>query len=440
MKRENRKSAKSENAEIKKLLSGLYPGESIDERYQSYRIRKRIVVTAVMLIGVVGFICLQVGSRMQDRLKDGIRLERNEWGEGSYFIALQANTTSKEGKIDYQIKERVFTDEEIEILLSQAKSKLQKIILSENQNLMQIKNDLNLVSELEEYPFSIAWKSSNYEKIRTDGKVNLEGVKADGEEILLTAIFTYEGNVWEEVIQVMLVPAELSEEEVFLGQIKELLAEKDASSAKEAEMELPKMLQEEEIIWKEKKTGSSFWLLLAGIVGAILCAWGMDKDLWKKNQIRQEEIKRSYPEFISRLTLYMGAGLTIRNAFLRIGRDYRQEKRRTKKKVYLYEEVLISGYQLINGKGEEEVYREWGRRCDITCCRKLGFLLTASLRQGNEKIITMLEKEVHMAWEERKNRAKKQGEEAGTKMLFPMMMMLLMVMFLILLPAFTGLQ
>ena len=40
-----------------------------------------------------------------------------------------------------------------------------------------------------------------------------------------------------------------------------------------------------------------------------------------------------------------------------------------------------------------------------------------------------------MAFEERKNMAKKYGEEAGTKMLFPMIVMLVVVMGIIMLPA-----
>ena len=208
----------------------------------------------------------------------------------------------------------------------------------------------------------------------------------------------------------------------------------------ESKLYLPDEIDGERIVWSERQgCGSFFWLFFGGVC-ALLCSCKMDSDLKEKRQLRKEEIIRSYPEFVSRLKLYMGAGLTIRNAFLRIGKDYRQEKKRTGKSEYLYEEVLLAGYQLLNGKGEEYVYREWGRRCETMCCRKLGFLLTATLRQGNEKILFMFEQEASLAWEERKAKVKKRGEEAGTKMLFPMLMMLLMVMFLILLPAFLGFQ
>ena len=47
----------------------------------------------------------------------------------------------------------------------------------------------------------------------------------------------------------------------------------------------------------------------------------------------------------------------------------------------------------------------------------------------------LLELEAIDAFEERKNMAKKYGEEAGTKMLFPMIVMLVVVMGIIMLPA-----
>ena len=49
-----------------------------------------------------------------------------------------------------------------------------------------------------------------------------------------------------------------------------------------------------------------------------------------------------------------------------------------------------------------------------------------------------LAEETDLALEERSRLARKRGEEAGTKLLFPMILMLVVVMFLILLPAFSG--
>ena len=50
----------------------------------------------------------------------------------------------------------------------------------------------------------------------------------------------------------------------------------------------------------------------------------------------------------------------------------------------------------------------------------------------------MLKNECIEALEERKARARKKGEQAGTKMLFPMLLMLMVVMVVIMVPAFMS--
>lgn len=68
--------------------------------------------------------------------------------------------------------------------------------------------------------------------------------------------------------------------------------------------------------------------------------------------------------------------------------------------------------------------------------RRLSFLLSVHLKQGNNQLLTLLAGEADNAQEDRRKMAKKMGEEAGTRLLLPMMMMLVVVMFLILMPAY----
>lgn len=67
---------------------------------------------------------------------------------------------------------------------------------------------------------------------------------------------------------------------------------------------------------------------------------------------------------------------------------------------------------------------------------KLSTLLSQNLRKGSNELMKMLHQEVAEAFEQRKNLAKKLGEEAGTKLLVPMMIMLCVVMVIIMVPAY----
>lgn len=400
--------------------------------------RKYILMLIIIAAGAVAAVCSHLSSRMQNRLAGGTRLYRNEWGEGNYTVTLQAITEQGKEKFDYEVKERILTKEEVMLLKEQAIKILPSFILGNNVSLTEIEEDLNLASQIEGYPFLISWMSSDNSRIRTDGKINKENLPPEGAEVMLTANISYGDERWQQEIAVRIMPEELTQKEIHFLQTENAILENDRLYEKSHEIILPEKIGDEEIIWKESKEDKSLFFLLLGFLGAAgsLLLW--ERDLKQQRKRYGEEVMRCYPEFVSKLQLYMDAGLTPKNAFLRIGEDYQREKSRTGKKQLLYEEVLIANYQLINGRPENIVYREWGKRCGEIKYRRLGFLLSSQIRQGNDRILTLLLEETNMALEERKNKARKQGEEAGTKLLFPMMIQLIIVMFLILLPAFSG--
>ena len=426
------------NGEAVGIMRELYPGEASAKRYQEFQSKKILGMFLIIVIGIVATVCLHFGSREKSRLVEGTRLVRNEWVEGSYVVTLRGITQSMEGEMLYEVRERILGRRERQELVEQMMEKLPEIILGENESLMAVRKNLNLATRIEGYPFSIVWKSSNYDRVRTDGRVNTADLSPEGEMVMLTAVCAYEEEKWEKEIEIKLVPVQLSPREQYLAAMEEELRENDLLYRESAAVMLPEKIGEETVTWEEKSEENSFWPLPASILGAAGLSLLMDGDLRKRRKKRSRELVRSYPEFVSRLQLYISAGLTVRNAFLRIGKEYLSEKEVTGKKRYLYEEVLICSYGLLNGKPEAESYLEWGKRCKDMKYRKLSFLLNTHLRKGNEKILSFLAEETDLALEERSRLARKRGEEAGTKLLFPMMLMLVVVMFLILLPAFSG--
>ena len=72
------------------------------------------------------------------------------------------------------------------------------------------------------------------------------------------------------------------------------------------------------------------------------------------------------------------------------------------------------------------------------CFRKFSTLLVQNLKKGTTDLIRLLDFEVEDAFHERRENAKVLGEEAGTKLLFPMMLMLSIVFALILYAAFQS--
>ena len=419
---------------VKQKLQSLYPLKNAEKLYEDYQIKKLSTVLGVILAGILLTFCVYLSSRLDGRLlKDG-RLVRNEWGGGDYTVTLEARTEDANGSISFTVKERQLSPEERADLLVELESLLPQIIKNNNQDLDHVTEDLTLVSFLPGYPFTLTWMSENTKRISNDGLVNREGISGQWEEVKLTAIVSDQGERHELHFKLRILPIELREETVFYQRLEKLLQDMDQEGKSRLVLSLPDSLEGKEIVWKEIQEDVSPFLLILTLLAAFLVSGGMDNDLARKQKRRNDSLQLIYPQFVSRLRLYLTAGLSVRNALIIMAEDYKLRKEKREK--YLQQELIIACNQFQNGVSEGKVYENFGLRCGENHYRRLGFLLTVHLKQGNERLLTLLEQEEKEAQAERRNRARRVGEEAGTKLLLPMLLMLLVVMCMILMPAY----
>ena len=59
-----------------------------------------------------------------------------------------------------------------------------------------------------------------------------------------------------------------------------------------------------------------------------------------------------------------------------------------------------------------------------------------NLKKGNKELLSVMQQEAKASFEERRNTARKLGEEAETKLLLPMIVMLAITMLIIIIPAY----
>lgn len=179
--------------------------------------------------------------------------------------------------------------------------------------------------------------------------------------------------------------------------------------------------------------------LLAGllIVTGVLVFFLQDKDLEKKNNERKMEMRKEYPGIVNRMALYMEAGMTIRGAFVRIAGEYTKGKKANNP---IAIELAIAGNSLRSGVSEAVVYESFGRRTGMQEYTRFCAILNQSLKKGSVEVSLRLRQEGERALEEGLRFQKKRGEEAETKLLFPMIITMAMVMILIMVPAFSGMD
>lgn len=415
-------------------LKTLQPGIAAAQQIREHDLSLYSRLLMVVFVGDLLCLAAWVSAHGSAKLIDGNVLPRNACGEGDTEVGLLAEIPGIQEEIfDYVVEERRLTEEELEEKFAEAEAALPDMILGENERLEDVREDLNLVSELEGYPFRISWESDACSIVNTDGTVANEAL-VEGEIVSLTARFRYEDWVRETGLYVQVNPVIYTPEEALRNRIEEMLQEKEESTKSAEAMILPEQIGTEPIMWKEIVEDSSGYFLVLVFLTAGVVYWSRDRELDQKLEARKRELLLDYPEIVNKLALYMGAGMTVRNAFLKMGEDYK--KQREERKRYVYEEILMTCYELQGGRSETEAYDHFGRRCQVQSYIKLSALLSQNIRKGSNDLLKMLRQEADNAFVQRKNLAKKLGEEAGTKLLLPMMMMLCVVMVIIMIPAY----
>ena len=98
-------------------------------------------------------------------------------------------------------------------------------------------------------------------------------------------------------------------------------------------------------------------------------------------------------------------------------------------------EMQITYQEMQKGCGEKEAYERFGQRIGMTEYRRLSSLLARNLEKGTRNLCDLLSAESQEAWENRKFQAKKLGEEAGMKLLFPMLLLFVLILIILRYPA-----
>ena len=334
---------------------------------------------------------------------------------------------------------RIYRQEDVIRMADDLTEKLPDLILADNPDLLHVSTDLSLVSAAEGYPFILQWDTASYSLVNTNGEVHPDNLEnGTPAKVRLRASLKYDPWVFETEIPVTVVPRRLTEEEAVRQSIEESLTAAETSGRETEACLLPDRAGGISLTWKENRTDLSpavlLGILAAGAAGFFLT----DRDLRKSVDSRKREMDLDYPHILSKFVLYLGAGMSVRSVFQKLAADYRQERERGAGSRYIQEEILLVCHELDSGIPEITVYGHFGQRCRSRQYTRFCSLLTQNLKKGNSALLDVLQEESAAAFEERRNIARELGEEAGTKLLFPMIIMLAVTMLIIIVPAYYG--
>lgn len=433
------KRAPAGSLRVQMHLRTLYPGEDPASQLRAYYINKVSKLLMILTAGCLLSVLAWYNARQTELLDEEGYLIRADHGGGVRNAPLTASgeTGEKLGDFDLSVSELRYTDDEIEELALQAMEELPGAILADNASLEEVRKGLDLVSGLPGYPFEIRWKVDNYECMHTDGSIPGE-LPEGGGMVVLTATLKYYDREWTQMLPVQVLPPVETREQKLHKAIEDKLTEAESENPWDERVRLPKQFGDLPVRWTVRIQDNSMILFLLTIFAAMMIYTAADRELVKQQNERQHQMMLDYPQFISRLVLYLGAGMTVRSIFYRLTEQYEEELAEGAKPRYLCEEIMRSCRELSGGISETVVYERFGIRCGAQTYVRLCTLLTQNLKRGNSELTVLLTEEAQKASQERMDYARRAGEEAGTKLLLPMGMLLAVVMVVIIIPAYMS--
>lgn len=397
----------------------------------------------VLFLFVLGMGLILYDFHASKEATDGI-IQRNDYGKGSRTERLEAQVEGESEKIPLEIdvKERQYQAAEVQEFFAEILETLDKKILGANESFQHVDQNLNLVSSIEGEPVEISWELDRYDLMNVKGEIMKDAIDPEGESINLKAVLTYTENEayqasYQQAVCVFPKTAEAKDE--VASEISEKIQINQEENAAKETFALPKTVEGKKISYYFPFNSRGLVLVVMSILILILL-WLLGKQRGKElEDQRKEQLLLDYPELVNKLTLFLGAGMTVKRAWRKILQDYENSLKDHDTR-YVYEEMKLTYREIESGVPETESYENFGRRCNLPCYLKLGALLSQNLRKGVKGLSEMLHIESLQAFEERKARAKRKGEEAGTKLLLPMFMMLALVLVIVIMPAFLTLQ
>lgn len=400
--------------------------------WQNIRSPCRIVV----LFSILGFL-----SEMTSTLGGGQdmsgQIARNVPGGGELETEAFVYLPGEEAQypVILTIPEQKYTKKKEMELITASKKEIEDTFCGQNNSFQEIVTNPVIFDSYQNGAVSAEWIFSDNEIISEEGEIYQQALKRSKEKMEAFVLLSCGESEESYRFSFQIIPLKKSRQEELALKIQEHIALQEETKNF---VTLPNRIDGQKIEWKETKSFHSIELLGLGLLAALAAAYAEKEKKEKKLQNRKRKLLLSYPEFVSKLSLLLGAGMTISGAMRKMNQMYLKRKKAGGREEIVYEELYQMICELDNGMGELRAYQRFSESCNLQPYRKLVSLLVLGQKVGNFKLMEQLNEEADRVFVERKNTARRLGEEAGTKMLVPMMIMLAIVMGIVIIPAFLS--
>ncbi len=408
------------------------------------------------LLLLVMFVMIAVSIRQQDQKEaeefQGIVERESETGDTqsrSFSFHLEEGDGAGEigeQELSLEVSPLQLDRDEAFALLGEAVEAWEGSYLGENASAEEVRQDLELPSTFCDGLVAVSYESSDYEILQADGKVETGSLSAEGEIVELTARFSYGEYTRIETAGLLVLPPAEGSAEWIVRELEREASQTEEDSREEKSFSLPDTVGNYRVVWELGESSTWIWFLFLGAVAVFCLEWRSVQQERDRQKKRIASLELEYPQMVDQFAVLLESGMTIRKAWERIlmmgsrpGKGKKIGKKKKRKSAVYLEEMWITYREIREGRGEKEAYERFGNRIGLMPYRRFSSILTQNLSKGTRDVKVLLRQEAEEALETRKMRARKLGEEAGAKMLFPMLTMLMIILLILLVPALTSL-
>lgn len=365
------------------------------------------------------------------------QIERPDYGQDAKVYELNAKVEDDLYDLEISVPAKKIPMEELQGCFDDAYEIILNNMAGDNESLDSVRSDLVFTEQISKYGMKAEYMLDNYDIVNCFGEVNGQMADEEGSRLTVYVEIQYDGVSQNYEIPITVYPPEYNAEDNIKNAIINYVDNQQQTN--QEYIELPDTVDGKAVTYA--KAGESRIAAVVFVIFSVGLIWYYKKFIQKRNlaATREKQMKLDYSEIVSKLSLLMGAGMSGAGAFARIAADYTEARDNNKiRKSYAYDEIVAASNRIATGVSECDAYAAFGRACRIHSYVKLGSLMSQNVRKGGEGFTEMLRREASEAFMERKSLARKSGEEAGTKLLLPMIMMLGIVLIIIVIPAFMS--
>lgn len=385
--------------------------------------RKKIIVVIIMTI------CLTAGYWYLHN--DERQIYSVERTQEEQLLYLFASVDGVETEIPLNLQVRQMTNRELEAAFQELDQSLEKMILGDNRDLDHIQSNLNLPASIWNKKGKIRWEVEPAEYLSISGVILTDQIPNEGILGTVTAYVTCQKQERIYSLLFRLLPPERTEAEILLAELKSYLKKTEEEERTKQSMTLPETFQGKQIVWHQEKENVIILFPVLGVIAILALLFQKKEEEKKQEQLRQAQFEASYPAVVSESAILLDAGMTMTVMWESIAKGGTGS---------IYQEMQQSYYEIKAGKSENLVYEEFMARVGNQQYQKWMTLLLQNRKKGTKELHALLNQEVLVSMENRKNQVIRLSEKAGTKLLLPLMILLLVVVAILMIPAMWSFQ